>query len=84
MWLHTLAHEYAHFEYWKKNFKKNTTDENDNNLHITINVYLEESIGNMIKNRIVLNWSIFGALFVLDDKKMYNEYVNKLNEKSQK
>ena len=25
VWLHTLAHEYAHFEYWKKNnaFRKN-------------------------------------------------------------
>lgn len=30
VWLHTLAHEYAHFEYWKKNntFRKNyITDE---------------------------------------------------------
>jgi len=41
-------------------------------------VYLEESIGNMIKNRIVLNWSIFGALFVLDNKNMYNMFVRNL------
>jgi hypothetical protein len=61
-----------------KKFKNNTTDENDTNLHNTINVYLEESIGNMIKNRIVLNWSIFGALFVLDNKNMYNTFVRNL------